>query len=208
MHIDQDWLAENSTYIDGGWVPGAGAGLVSVNPATGGELARYRGSDHQQVDVAVAAARRSFDQGGWRRTRPAARAAALRRLADLIDSHAEELAQLVVAEVGSPVTLARTLQVGQPTANFRLPGAGRGHIGQRPRRPRYRHQDRSRSPGRRPHPGRPARLRAAGQQEGRRDHQRLAAGAHLAGHDPHEQPGARARRSHQRPGDHAAAPPR
>ena len=75
----------------------------------------------------------------------------------------------------------------------RLPGTGRGHIGQHPRRPRDRRQDRSRPPGRRPHPGRPARLRAAGWPEGRRDHQRLAAGAHLAGHDPHEQPGTRAR---------------
>jgi aldehyde dehydrogenase (NAD+) len=119
VYIDQDWLAEGSAYIDGRWDPGAGDELISINPATGSELARYRGSDHQQLDAAVAAARRSFDQGSWRRTRPAARAAALRRLADLLDSHGEELAQLVVAEVGSPITLARTLQVGQPAANFR-----------------------------------------------------------------------------------------
>jgi len=131
MSIDHDWLVKNSVYIDGHWEGGAGDELLSVNPATEGELARYRGSDPRQLDSAVAAARRSFDEGAWRRTPPAERAARIRRLADLIDGHREELAQLVVAEVGSPITLARTLQVAEPAANFRwMADAGiRGPLG-------------------------------------------------------------------------------
>jgi aldehyde dehydrogenase (NAD+)/betaine-aldehyde dehydrogenase len=68
------------------------------------------------------AARRSFDDdddGGWRRRPPAERADVLRRLADLLEEHHEELAQLVTAEVGSPISLARTLQTATPVVNFR-----------------------------------------------------------------------------------------
>ena len=43
----------------------------------------------------------------------------LRRLADLLEKHHEELAQLVTTEVGSPISLARTLQTATPVVNLR-----------------------------------------------------------------------------------------
>ena len=60
-----------------------------------------------------------FDAGVWRQRTPAERAEVLRGLADLMEKHHEELAQLVTAEVGSPISLARSLQTATPVVNFR-----------------------------------------------------------------------------------------
>jgi aldehyde dehydrogenase (NAD+)/betaine-aldehyde dehydrogenase len=106
-----------TVYSDGSWTQGAGAGFSSVNPATEEPLAELRSADAQQVDDAVGAAHAAARS--WARTEPAYRARLLRRLADLIEAQAGPLADLVTAEVGSPITLARGLQVGQPIKNFR-----------------------------------------------------------------------------------------
>ena len=65
----------------------------------------------------MAAARAAF--ATWSRTEPGERAAVLRRFADLLEKHHEELAQLVTTEVGSPISLARTLQTATPVTNLR-----------------------------------------------------------------------------------------
>lgn len=108
-----------TTYVDGAWQPGGGEDFVSVDPSTGEELARWTGSDTGQAEAAVLAARASFDDGRWRRRTPAERAAVLRRIADLLEENHEALARLVTAEVGSPITLARSLQTATPVVNFR-----------------------------------------------------------------------------------------
>ncbi|MFW6773887.1 aldehyde dehydrogenase family protein [Nocardioides sp. CPCC 205120] len=107
-----------TTYVDGSWHEGRGASFTSTDPATATELARWTGSDATQTEAAVAAARRTFDAGTWRARPPVERAAVLRRLAGLVEEHREELARLVVAEVGSPVTLARSLQTATPAVNL------------------------------------------------------------------------------------------
>ncbi|TFV93778.1 aldehyde dehydrogenase family protein [Blastococcus sp. CT_GayMR20] len=112
-------LAERTCYLDGTWTTGTGAPFTSVEPGTGAELATWRLAGVDQADAAVAAARRSFDAGDWRRRTPVERAAVLRRLADLLERDHEQLARLVVAEVGSPISLARTLQTATPAVNFR-----------------------------------------------------------------------------------------
>ena len=72
--------------------------------------------------------RRAGRRGGRRRAggvralephRTGERAAVLRRFADLLEKHHEELAQLVTTEVGSPISLARTLQTATPVTNLR-----------------------------------------------------------------------------------------
>ncbi|MBM7516498.1 aldehyde dehydrogenase family protein [Nocardioides nitrophenolicus] len=108
-----------TTYVDGRWRPGEGEGFGSVDPATGRELARWTGSSTTQAEAAIAAARASLDDGRWARRAPAERAAVLRRIADLLEADHERLARLVTAEVGSPITLARSLQTATPVANFR-----------------------------------------------------------------------------------------
>jgi aldehyde dehydrogenase (NAD+)/betaine-aldehyde dehydrogenase len=108
-----------TTYVDGTWQVGTGQDYVSVDPATGEELARWTGSDPEQAEAAILAARASFDDGRWRRRTPAERAAVLRRIADRLEDELEWLARLVTAEVGSPITLARSLQTATPIVNFR-----------------------------------------------------------------------------------------
>lgn len=107
----------HTTYVGGTWSPGAGERFTSVDPSTGEPLAEWTGSSAAQVDAAVAAARAAYV--GWRDSEPAERAAVLRRLADLLERDHERLARLVATEVGSPITLARTLQTATPVVNFR-----------------------------------------------------------------------------------------
>src|SRR5216117_4032328 len=81
--------------IDGKWVEAAaGKTFETPNPATGQVLARVAEGDAEDIDRAVRAARRVFDQGDWGRMPPTERERLLLRIADLIESHAEELAQL------------------------------------------------------------------------------------------------------------------
>jgi acyl-CoA reductase-like NAD-dependent aldehyde dehydrogenase len=72
------------------------------------EVARCSGED---IDLAVRAARRAFDDGTWASADPRERKRVLLRWAALIDEHAEELAQLESADVGHPITDARNVDV-------------------------------------------------------------------------------------------------
>ncbi len=108
-----------ATYLDGAWEAGDGEAFRSVDPGSGAELATWQGSSVEQTGRAVCAARRSFDQGVWRHRPAHERAEVLRRLADLMESSHDDLAALVTAEVGSPITLARSLQTATPVANVR-----------------------------------------------------------------------------------------
>jgi aldehyde dehydrogenase (NAD+)/betaine-aldehyde dehydrogenase len=118
-HVTARDLAKRTVHVDGAWSAGTGSPFTSVEPGTGGELASWTLAGVEQAEQAVAAARRTFDAGDWRRRTPEQRAAVLRCIADLLERDHELLAQLVVAEVGSPITLARTLQTGTPAVNFR-----------------------------------------------------------------------------------------
>ena len=71
-----------------------------INPATGEEIARMPLSTAEDVDRAVAAAKRA--KPGWAATPPGERAAALLKLADLLEEHAAELSDLEAADAGKP----------------------------------------------------------------------------------------------------------
>src|SRR5918995_1786700 len=88
-------------FIDGDFVaPAEGATEEVINPAKGEAIAEAPLSTKEDVDRAVAAARKAFD--GWSTTTPAERSTALLKLADAIDEHAEELADLESADAGKP----------------------------------------------------------------------------------------------------------
>jgi acyl-CoA reductase-like NAD-dependent aldehyde dehydrogenase len=92
--------------IDGELVEASGgATMATLDPATGEELARVAEASAQDVDAAVEAAKRAFKT--WRRTLPAERRAVLLRLADLVEEHAEEFAQLESLDVGKPISDTR-----------------------------------------------------------------------------------------------------
>jgi acyl-CoA reductase-like NAD-dependent aldehyde dehydrogenase len=104
-------LIEVRNYIDGKWVDVGGSRFASVNPMTGEDLARAPVSDASAVDAAVAAARRAFDGGGWRWTKGSVRAAALLRLADTLESRAQQVSVLIAREMGKPARVNRAREV-------------------------------------------------------------------------------------------------
>jgi betaine-aldehyde dehydrogenase len=88
-------------FIDGELVDAAdGATEEVVNPANGEVIAEMPLSGEEDVDRAVAAAKAAFE--GWARTTPGERAAAINKLADLLEEHAEELSDLEAADAGKP----------------------------------------------------------------------------------------------------------
>jgi len=93
-------MTEFNHYIDGTAVPSVRRMLVR-NPANGAIVGHAPVADAATLDSAVAAATRAFES--WSRTSDAERSAAVARIADAIEAHAEELAQLLTAEQGKPL---------------------------------------------------------------------------------------------------------
>jgi betaine-aldehyde dehydrogenase/aminobutyraldehyde dehydrogenase len=95
-----------ANYVGGEWVDAVEGGTMEVlNPATGETIAEVPRGTRADVDRAVAAAKAVLP--AWLETTPGERQALLLRLADLIDEHAEELAQIESQNVGKPLSYAR-----------------------------------------------------------------------------------------------------
>jgi betaine-aldehyde dehydrogenase len=112
-------------FIDGEFVDAAdGATEEVVNPANGEAIAEMPLSNEEDVNRAVAAAKRAFDS--WSTTTPGERGTALLKLADLIEEHAEELADLESADAGKPrqAFLDDEIPFGADNLRF-FAGAGR-----------------------------------------------------------------------------------
>ena len=107
-------------WIGGAWLPAAdGAVQPSLNPATGDVLCHVASAGAEDIDRAVRAARLAFEDGPWPRLTAAQRGAYLYAVADAIEAHAEELAQLESLDNGKPVTAARQADVRKSIAHFR-----------------------------------------------------------------------------------------
>lgn len=97
-------------FIDGKFTDAAsGKTFASVNPATGEVLAQVAECDAEDVNRAVAAGRRAFEDGRWSRMAPGDRKAVLLRLAGLIRENLEEMALLDSLDMGKLVTDAVTI---------------------------------------------------------------------------------------------------
>jgi aldehyde dehydrogenase (NAD+) len=93
--------------IDGKWVEAAsGKAFDSINPATGEVLAKVAEGGAEDINRAVAAARRAFT-GPWSRMKPYDRQLLLLKLADLVEKHFDELAELVTIDMGMPIGRSR-----------------------------------------------------------------------------------------------------
>jgi len=105
-------ITRDQLYIGGQWVPPSGTGIIEVIcPSTEEVVGRVPDPTTEDIDLAVAAARRAFDEGPWPRLRPAERAEHLRRLAKCIEERADEIGHLITLENGTPVMLATAAQV-------------------------------------------------------------------------------------------------
>lgn len=94
-------------YINGQFVPATGPERAFLNPADNSLLGEARDSTVADVEDAISAARRAFDDGEWPGTPAAGRASRLFRLADLIERDAEELARRDTLNNGKPLREAR-----------------------------------------------------------------------------------------------------
>jgi phenylacetaldehyde dehydrogenase len=106
--------------IGGKWVEAAsGETFTTYDPATEQPLAEVPAGDKEDVDRAARAARSAFETGPWRRMTASERGRALWKLADLIEKHAEEFAQLETLDNGKPLTVARAADVPLVVDHFR-----------------------------------------------------------------------------------------
>ncbi len=90
--------------------------LELVSPHTEELLAEVPVSTPDQIDSAVGAARAAVDAGPWPRLAPGDRIAVIRRFLDAYQARGGEVAELITAEIGAPISFARRAQVGLPTA--------------------------------------------------------------------------------------------
>lgn len=97
---------------------GEGASLDLINPASGESIGSLAGASEAQVDAAVRAARSAFADGTWATDDPG-RAETLRRLADIVHAHAEDIAHLDAIEAGKVFGLSVAEDVEDVVANLR-----------------------------------------------------------------------------------------
>src|SRR4051794_9393911 len=94
--------------IDGKWRDSqSGKTFDTVNPATEEVIAQVAEGDAADIDLAVRAARKAFDSGPWRKVDARDRGIMMNRLADLIESHIDELAELETLDNGKPISESR-----------------------------------------------------------------------------------------------------
>jgi phenylacetaldehyde dehydrogenase len=104
--------APRQLFIDGRWASAAsGKTFETPNPATGETLAQVAEGEAEDIDRAVKAARRAFDEGPWTKMTTSERGRIIWRIGDLINEHLDELAQLESLDNGKPFTVARAADV-------------------------------------------------------------------------------------------------
>jgi betaine-aldehyde dehydrogenase len=101
-------VSVSSLFIDGAWVAsGDGTCLATVNPSDGTVITEVDVATDDQVQAAIAAARRAFNTGDWPYSPAAERAALLDRVADLIDRDQEIMARLETQDTGKAMRESR-----------------------------------------------------------------------------------------------------
>ncbi|HEY4851209.1 MAG TPA: aldehyde dehydrogenase family protein [Streptosporangiaceae bacterium] len=104
-HRDEIGLSDGLMLIDGEWRPAqSGETWSHIHPATGEEVASFPIAGPVDVDSAVRAARRAFDEGPWPRARANERIRVLRRIADLVREHGDELLALQALDNSVPLS--------------------------------------------------------------------------------------------------------
>src|ERR1051326_2647046 len=112
-------MSTANLFINGEWKSALDGGTREIlNPANNQAIATVTDASVRDAELAIAAARKAFDEGPWPRMRAAERASYLFKLADAIDAHTEEFAVLETRNNGKPLREARG-DVGDSSACFR-----------------------------------------------------------------------------------------
>ena len=108
----RDLAIRGEAWIDGRYVPAAsGATFECLSPIDGRLIARVAATEAVDVDRAVAAARRAFDDGRWARQPPASRKNVLLKFAELLLVNRDELALLETLDMGKPISDSLTVDI-------------------------------------------------------------------------------------------------
>lgn len=108
-----------ANFIEGAYQPSTSTQRIAVrNPATGQVISHILDASDEDIEHAVASARKAF-KGAWADTSPYARGVILNRFADLLEVHAEELAQLETLCSGKSINLSRGLEMAQSVVFLR-----------------------------------------------------------------------------------------
>src|ERR1700739_1924117 len=106
--------------VNGKWVESAsGKTFPTYDPSTGEVLARVAEGDREDIDRAVKAARAAFETGPWPRLTASERGRLIWKLADLIEQHLKEFAELETLDNGKPLKVARAADVPLAVDLFR-----------------------------------------------------------------------------------------
>ena len=107
-------------FINNEWTaPSSGETFLTINPATGQPLGEVALAHAADVDAAVATARTAFNDGPWRTMSGAERGNLLWKVADLIEQHADELAELETLDNGKPLRVSRNGDIPFAARHFR-----------------------------------------------------------------------------------------
>ena len=113
-------LRRHEMFIDGKWTPGSGgAPQEIINPATGKVIAHVPKGSAEDVDRAVAAARRAYDEV-WCDSTPRDRSERLLKLADAVEANGDELARIESENVGKPLAPTRSEEIPPIADCFRF----------------------------------------------------------------------------------------
>lgn len=111
---------KHSLFFGGDFHDAAEGGRRDVyDPATGKVIAEVADASVADVDLAVRASRKAFDEGPWARMKPNERTKILWRLAELIDQYSVELAELDVLDEGSPYGIVKNFYISLAADHFR-----------------------------------------------------------------------------------------
>jgi len=112
-------VAPQRLFIDGTWQEASGEALEVCSPIDGQKLTTIERASAADVDRAVAAARRAFEDGRWRDMPPAGRKKVLHKIADLIEQYAVELIVLGVRDNGTEFNMALKAEAASAAGTFR-----------------------------------------------------------------------------------------
>ncbi|WP_439562788.1 aldehyde dehydrogenase family protein [Roseinatronobacter sp.] len=111
-------LEKRNFYINGGWVaPREGRDLQVIDPSTEDTCAIISLGGQADTDAAVAAARAALPD--WMHADPADRLALVKRIGEVYAARAQDMAQAISLEMGAPIDMARSSQVGAGAAHIR-----------------------------------------------------------------------------------------
>lgn len=106
--------------INGNWVSASsGATIPTISPIDGQAFTTIAAAGTEDVDLAVAAAKKSFDAGVWSSRSPDERKKVLLSIANIIEKHALELAVMGVRDNGTEISMAMKAEPGSAASTFR-----------------------------------------------------------------------------------------